>query len=79
MFFGHLAADEELGRNESIGHYPHSTCSGKSYILKTPNLVGLTGALRAALSPSPSTIRVSLGSIMPSSHSLEKTKSVING
>ena len=39
------------------------------YILKIPNSVGSIGALSAAESPNPSTIRVSAGSITPSSHS----------
>jgi hypothetical protein len=37
------------------------------HILKTPNLVSSMGALRAAEMPRPSTLRVSAGSMMPSS------------
>src|SRR3546814_17975389 len=40
-----------------------------SYILNTPNRVGSIGAFSAAESDRPSTIRVSAGSMMPSSHS----------
>jgi hypothetical protein len=40
-----------------------------SYIRKTPKRVGSIGALRLAEIASASTIRVSAGSIMPSSHS----------
>jgi hypothetical protein len=39
------------------------------YILKTPNRVPLTGALNAAEKAKASTRRVSLGAMMPSSHS----------
>ena len=45
-----------------------SACNG--YMRNTPILVGSVGALYAALSPSPSTVRVSSGSITPSSHRL---------
>ena len=38
------------------------------YILKTPNLVSGISALSAADRPRPSTMRVSAGSITPSSH-----------
>ena len=39
------------------------------YIRNTPNVVFSIGALRLADSPSASTLRVSSGSITPSSHS----------
>jgi hypothetical protein len=39
------------------------------HILNTPHLVSSTGALSAALNASASTRRVSLGAMMPSSHS----------
>ena len=39
------------------------------HIRNTPNFGGGIGALRAAEMPSPSVMRVSAGSIMPSSHS----------
>lgn len=41
------------------------------YILNTPKCVCCWGALRDALRLSPSTVRVSAGSITPSSHNLE--------
>ena len=40
-----------------------------SHIRNTPKRVGSTGALSAAESDRPSTVRVSAGSMMPSSHS----------
>jgi hypothetical protein len=39
-----------------------------NYILNTPNFVSGTGAFIAADKPSASTLRVSAGSMMPSSH-----------
>jgi hypothetical protein len=39
------------------------------YMRNTPNRVGSIGALSAAESPSASTVRVSAGSMIPSSHS----------
>jgi hypothetical protein len=39
------------------------------HILNSPNVVGSIGAFAAADNPSPSTRRVSAGSITPSSHS----------
>ena len=62
---GDLAAvgDQELAKttiHSGMGH---------DHILNRPNLVGSTGALAAADNPSPSTSRVSAGSITPSSHS----------
>jgi hypothetical protein len=42
----------------------------RAYIRKTPNAVLAIGALSAAEIPSPSTIRVSAGAMMPSSQSL---------
>ncbi len=39
------------------------------YILNTPKVVGSMGALSAAEMPRPSAVRVSSGSMMPSSHS----------
>ena len=44
------------------------SCQG--YILNTPNLVSSIGALSAALKLRPRTVRVSAGSITPSSHNL---------
>lgn len=48
------------------------------YILNTPNCVCCWGALREALRLSPSTVRVSAGSITPSSHNLETVLYVLH-
>lgn len=45
-----------------------ATCQ-PHHMRKTPNWVSGIGALSAAAMPSPSTVRVSAGSMMPSSHS----------
>lgn len=47
------------------------------YIRKSPNLVSRIGALRLADKLKPSTIRVSAGSITPSSHSLIDIRNII--
>lgn len=47
------------------------------YIRKTPNLVGCIGALNEALRLKANTMRVSAGSITPSSHSLNITTKTI--
>ena len=52
---------------------PFTACGGSGnwpYIRNTPKGVSSTGAFRLALNDSPSTIRVSAGSMMPSSQSL---------
>ena len=54
---GDLAA---IGNEDLVEHV---------YIRKTPNVVRSIGAFIAAEMPSPSTMRVSTGSMMPSSHS----------
>ena len=46
------------------------------YILNTPNFGSSIGAFRAALKLRPRTVRVSAGSITPSSHNLNKTKTI---
>ena len=45
-----------------------NTRATRRYIRNTPNGVSGIGALSAAERPSPSTMRVSTGSMMPSSH-----------
>ena len=50
-----------------MGEAPQSPLIG--HIRKTPNRVGSIGALRLAEIDKASTIRVSAGSMMPSSHS----------
>ncbi len=63
------AADNPAGDLAAIGDqdfFEH----GAGYIRKTPNVVLATLALSAAEMPSPSTMRVSAGAMMPSSHSL---------
>ena len=57
-------------------HLPDIMLRSAHYIRKTPNVVFLIGALRAALILSPSTDRVSAGSITPSSHNLEINKHI---
>jgi hypothetical protein len=49
---------------------PTENCAlrGHAYIRNTPNAVSGIGAFSAALSPSARYIRVSMGSMMPSSH-----------
>ena len=42
------------------------------YILNTPNLVSSTGALSEALKLRPTILRVSAGSMTPSSHNLKE-------
>ena len=54
------------GRRPS-GNNVRASC-GKPYILNTPNLVSLIGAFKVAEIANPNTIRVSAGSITPSSH-----------
>ena len=55
------------------------TCSPSYliYIRKTPNLVGCIGALKEALRLKANTMRVSAGSITPSSHNLNITTKTI--
>lgn len=51
-----------------------SSFSCLSYILNTPNFGSSIGAFRAALKLSPKTVRVSAGSMTPSSHNLADEK-----
>ncbi len=54
-----------------IGRFKFLYLTNKEgYMRKTPNEVSWGGALNDALSPSPSTSRVSTGSMTPSSHRL---------
>src|SRR6185437_12511808 len=71
-------AGDGVDRARGLGGDRGGTCddvlaelAGRSrrYILNTPNLVSGTGALSAAENASASTRRVSLGAMMPSSHS----------
>ena len=63
---GYLAAIGDQERAKAPIHFR----AIHRHILNRPNLVGSIGAFDAADSPSPSTSRVSVGSITPSSHSL---------
>ena len=65
VFFrsGHGDPADPAGHCQSDGVFAHG------YILNTPKRVSFMGAFNAADRPSPSTRRVSAGSMMPSSHS----------
>ena len=65
----HAASDLAAIGDQERAKAPVHFCAIHGHILNRPNFVGSIGAFDAADSPSPSTSRVSAGSITPSSHS----------
>jgi hypothetical protein len=68
------AAEPPQGRPAARAHARNRPSGARkdrrklSYILNTPNVVFSTGAFRQADSARPTTLRVSAGAMMPSSH-----------